>query len=86
VQVGAIIVSPTRELARQIFTVAEPFVGTVPWLRSALLVGGSDPSVDVAALKSDGGHVLVGTPGRLDDVLQRCPFLDLKTRECSLHD
>ena len=40
VQVGALIVSPTRELARQIFTVAEPFVATLPWMRAALLVGG----------------------------------------------
>lgn len=32
------IVSPTRELAKQIFTVAQPFVATVPWLRALLLV------------------------------------------------
>ena len=40
-QVGAVIVSPTRELAKQIFTVAEPFVETVPGARAMLLVGGS---------------------------------------------
>ena len=40
-QVGAIIVSPTRELARQIHGVALPFVGTVPGLRALLLVGGT---------------------------------------------
>lgn len=40
-QVGAVVVSPTRELARQIFEVAQPYVATVPWLRSLLLVGGT---------------------------------------------
>lgn len=34
------IISPTRELSRQIFTVAEPFVASVPGLSAALLVGG----------------------------------------------
>ena len=41
VQVGAVVVSPTRELARQIFEVARPFMDTVPWLRAQLLVGGT---------------------------------------------
>jgi ATP-dependent RNA helicase DDX55/SPB4 len=40
-QVGAVVVSPTRELAKQTFDVAAPFVATVPWLRSLLLVGGT---------------------------------------------
>lgn len=40
-QVGAVIVSPTRELARQIFEVAQPYIATVPWLRAMLLVGGT---------------------------------------------
>lgn len=39
-QVGAVIVSPTRELTRQICEVAKPFVATVPNLTMALLVGG----------------------------------------------
>ena len=47
-QVGAIIVSPTRELSRQIYNVAEPFIQSVPGLTSCLLVGGSDPAEDAA--------------------------------------
>jgi ATP-dependent RNA helicase DDX55/SPB4 len=47
-QVGAIIVSPTRELSRQIFQVADPFIQSVPGLTSCLLVGGSDPALDAA--------------------------------------
>ena len=40
-QIGAIIVSPTRELAKQIFHVAEPFIATLPNARAMLLVGGT---------------------------------------------
>lgn len=40
-QVGAVIVSPTRELARQIFTVAQPLPWDGPWLHTLLLVGGT---------------------------------------------
>jgi len=40
-QVGAIIVSPTRELSRQIYNVAHPFLDTVRGLTRQLLVGGT---------------------------------------------
>jgi len=39
--VGAIIVSPTRELAKQIHAVAQPFLDTLPGVGSMLLVGGT---------------------------------------------
>lgn len=39
-QVGAVVISPTRELSRQIFSVGEPFFQTIPWLTARLLVGG----------------------------------------------
>lgn len=35
------MVSPTRELAAQIFEVAMPFVGSVPGMKARLLVGGT---------------------------------------------
>lgn len=40
-QVGVIIVSPTRELAGQIHSVAQPFLTSVPGVTSQLLVGGT---------------------------------------------
>jgi ATP-dependent RNA helicase DDX55/SPB4 len=40
-QVGAVIVSPTRELANQIHKVLQPFADSVPGLTTMLLVGGS---------------------------------------------
>ena len=40
-QVGAVVVSPTRELARQIFTVLQPFAASIPGVSTMLLTGGS---------------------------------------------
>ena len=62
---------------------------SVPWPRLGLdryvlrqAVCCSDPLADVEALKRDGKTaVLVGTPGRLMDMLQRCSFLDTKPLE-----
>ncbi|GLI62786.1 hypothetical protein VaNZ11_005533 [Volvox africanus] len=85
-QVGAIIISPTRELAKQIYGVAEPFIASVPQLTSMLLVGGRDPAQDVAALKARGAHVLVGTPGRIEDILKRCSAMDLRRLEVLVLD
>ena len=39
-QVGACIVSPTRELAKQTFAVLQPFLETLPGVGATLLVGG----------------------------------------------
>ncbi|KAF5839103.1 DEAD-domain-containing protein [Dunaliella salina] len=85
-QVGAIIVSPTRELSRQIFNVALPFLDTVPGLTRQLLVGGTDLAQDILRFREQGGHVLVGTPGRIDDVLKRCPLMDTRRLEVLVLD
>lgn len=44
-----------------------------------------DPIADVAAFKEQGGHVLVGTPGRLHDVFERSDVLDAKRLEVETH-
>ena len=72
-QVGALVVEPTRELAMQVHAVAEQLVAAQPDVRLALMVGGTDVNADVAAFREHGGHVLIGTPGRLDDLMQRLP-------------
>ena len=45
-----------------------------------------DPLADVTALQESRASILVGTPGRLFDVLQRCAFLDLKHLEVLILD
>ncbi|KAK9791145.1 hypothetical protein WJX73_001123 [Symbiochloris irregularis] len=85
-QVGAVVVSPTRELARQTYTVLQPFLEDAPELEANLLVGGRDPLADVTTLQESRASVLVGTPGRLFDVLERCEFLDFKHLELLILD
>lgn len=70
-QVGAIIISPTRELAKQIDEVLQKFTEDHSHLRQQLLIGGGDPLEDIQKFKSEGGHILIATPGRLEDLLFR---------------
>ena len=51
-----------------------------------LLVGGSDPTADVAKFHGAGARVLVGTPGRLNDVMQRSGSMVLKRCELLVLD
>eukprot|EP00803_Ostreobium_quekettii_P000918 evm.model.scf_621EXC.6 EVM.evm.TU.scf_621EXC.6 scf_621EXC:66270-74354(-) len=85
-QVGAIVISPTRELAQQIFEVMVPFVDSIPDLKAALLIGGTDTAKDVASISKEGANILVGTPGRIEDILCKCPFVDVRPVEVLVLD
>lgn len=85
VQVGAVIVSPTRELASQIYHVLGPFLTTLRGVQAMLLVGGTDVTAEVAKLKQTGANVLIGTPGRLYDIMERVTALDFKNLEVLIH-
>jgi len=65
----ALIVAPTRELALQVSRELAWLYET-SGLRVATCVGGMNPSVERRAL-SQGAHIVVGTPGRLRDHLER---------------
>jgi ATP-dependent RNA helicase RhlE len=67
--VSAVILSPTRELAIQTDeTFAKMAAGT--GLRAAVVVGGLSESVQLRAVRK-GAHVIIATPGRLCDFLNR---------------
>ncbi|MBI4891505.1 MAG: DEAD/DEAH box helicase [Acidobacteria bacterium] len=67
--VSAVVLSPTRELALQIDeTFQKMAAGTQ--IRSAVVVGGMNEQRQLLAIKK-GAQVLVATPGRLCDFLQR---------------
>jgi len=85
-EVAALVISPTRELARQTLDVAAPFLAALAGPGALLLVGGSDPAADVARFGAEGARVLVATPGRLQDVLQRCAALQLRRLELLVLD
>src|SRR5205807_5891127 len=63
----ALVVAPTRELAHQ---VARELSWLLAGARVTACVGGADVGAELRALKS-GVHVVVGTPGRLVDHLER---------------
>ncbi|XP_067862340.1 ATP-dependent RNA helicase DDX55 [Heptranchias perlo] len=70
-QVGALVITPTRELAIQIDEVLRQFTVHFPQFSQILFIGGSNPIEDVEKFKKDGGNIVVGTPGRLEDMFRR---------------
>ncbi|XP_011084868.1 DEAD-box ATP-dependent RNA helicase 18 [Sesamum indicum] len=85
-QVMGVIISPTRELSSQIFKVAEPFISTLSNVRSMLLVGGAEVKADVRKIEEEGANLLIGTPGRLSDIMERMDALDFRNLEILILD
>jgi ATP-dependent RNA helicase DeaD len=73
--VQALILVPTRELARQVWQEAETLCGPAG-LRSVAIYGGVAYGPQIDALRG-GAHIVVGTPGRvLDHLLKRTLSLE----------
>ena len=69
----ALIIAPTRELAKQIHDVVKDLGTQMTGLNVQLLIGGTSTEDDVADLKANGPQVLIGCPGRVHDILRRQP-------------
>lgn len=99
-QVGALVLEPTRELARQTFSVCRDLCRECGMNEPLLLVGGGGgdkgksgggASVSAVAhdlqqfqkLKSD---IVIGTPGRVEDVLTRFDNIDVSELEVLILD
>ena len=67
----AVVVSPTRELATQIHEVLQVLLKPLPQITSLLLCGGLNVFQEMKQYQKIGGHIIVGTPGRIDDVFVR---------------
>jgi len=65
---AALVLAPTRELATQIADELAP-LAAAKRLRIATVYGGV--SLNKQAARARGAHILVGTPGRLNDLLER---------------
>ncbi|MFW6691459.1 DEAD/DEAH box helicase [Streptomyces sp. MAR4 CNX-425] len=72
----ALVLVPTRELAQQVTEALTPYARAAH-LRLATVVGGTSPARQAAALR-DGADVVVATPGRLRDLIDR--------RDCRLDE
>ncbi|KAM9118807.1 ATP-dependent RNA helicase DDX55 isoform 1-T1 [Pangshura tecta] len=70
-QVGAIVITPTRELAVQIDEVLSYFTKHFPQFSQILLIGGRNPAEDIEKFKEHGGNIIIATPGRLEDMFRR---------------
>jgi len=89
-QVGGIVVSPTRELARQTHGVATDLCKFCSLPEPLLLVGGGSGyrsvESDLKSFNENGSDIVIGTPGRLEDVLSRFDDLDVSELECLVLD
>ncbi|KAG6415949.1 hypothetical protein SASPL_123369 [Salvia splendens] len=85
-QVVGVVISPTRELALQIFKVAEPFIATLSNVRPMLLVGGAEVKADTTKIEEEGVNLLIGTPGRLSDIMEHMDMLDFRNLEILILD
>ena len=70
-EIAALIISPTRELAQQIFEHIEMFLQKIAELKGVLFVGGTTVNDDMKQFETNGGNIVVGTAGRLDDIFNR---------------
>lgn len=102
-QIGALILEPTRELARQTYSVCVDLCSACGMNEPLLLVGGGSsgdkntnpssgaPSLSAVSrdlhqftkLQSD---IVIGTPGRVDDVLTRYENIDVSQLEVLILD
>ena len=65
----ALVLVPTRELAQQVTDALAPYARPLR-LRTATVVGGMSIGRQIAVLR-DGAEILVATPGRLKDLIER---------------
>jgi len=65
-----LILTPTRELAEQVFSVAKIFLGHGKPFKAINLIGGKGIFSQINQLKKN-PQIIIGTPGRINDLLER---------------
>lgn len=66
----ALIMTPTRELAQQVEKAIKEMLGIYSTIKTAILIGGDSMPLQVQQLRSR-PRIIVGTPGRINDHLER---------------
>jgi translation initiation factor 4A len=67
----ALIMAPTRELSKQIYDVVSGIGAMMAGLNVRLLIGGTSTDEDTSELKKKVPHIIVGCPGRVQDMIRR---------------
>ncbi|PNH08328.1 DEAD-box ATP-dependent RNA helicase 25 [Tetrabaena socialis] len=70
-RISALVLSPTRELARQIQTETHKMLTFHPTLSSMVVYGGVDVKKDIRALNTRVPDILIATPGRCWDLMNQ---------------
>ncbi|CAJ1954295.1 unnamed protein product [Cylindrotheca closterium] len=94
-QVGALILSPTRELAMQTWRVCNELCAATEMPPPLLLVGGGSSgsstnhrpvTEDLKTFQQNGSNIVIGTPGRTEDILTRYNVMDVSELEVLILD
>ena len=67
---NALVMTPTRELAAQVIEIINQLLGVRSFVQTALLIGGDSMHKQTQALRMR-PRIIVGTPGRINDHLER---------------
>ena len=70
IKVQALVLCPTRELADQVAKEIRRLASAIPNLKVLILTGGIPLGPQLASLRKD-SHVVVGTPGRIQEMLNK---------------
>jgi len=85
-QVGALVIEPTRELAKQVAGVLNQFLKEIPSLSAQLFVGGNKFPEDLKKFRESGCPIGIVTPGRLLDLLTKAHDFNVKDLEMLVLD
>ena len=67
-----LLMAPSRELAIQIFEVLKHFEGLFENnLKISYFIGGDKPEYDIQRINEKGANIVVGTPGRIYDLIDK---------------
>ena len=75
----AVVLAPTRELAKQIYDVIRELLGYRNTLKVTALIGGESITNQLRNLKR-GPRIIIGTPGRINDHINRKSLYVKKTK------
>ena len=81
----ALVLAPTRELCLQIARDIKNFARFLPNIDVVAVYGGADMDRQIRALKK-GAHIIVATPGRMNDLLNKRKKIDLSALHTAVLD